>query len=251
MDKAPKKVFIADDEPLARERLRRLIDQLPNHQTCGEAANGEDTLSGVARHLPDIVLLDIHMPGLDGMATARQLSELANPPALVFCTAHDQHALEAFGVNATAYLLKPVRKEALAQALTQAGKTNRLQRQALNSPPPNEREQITVRSQRGTELIDLADIYYCQADQKYVTLVHRHGETLCDYSLKELEQAYPAHFFRIHRHTLAGVAFIQALKRDSKGRAVLSLKETDARLPVSRRHATHVRQWLEQSQPQR
>ncbi|NWO04994.1 MAG: response regulator transcription factor [Alteromonadaceae bacterium] len=245
MDNDPKQVFIADDEPLARDRLKRLIDQLPDHRVCGEAANGEEALAGVSQHQPDILLLDIHMPGLDGMAAARRLAELANPPALIFCTAHEQHALEAFGVNAAAYLLKPVRKEALAQALAQAGKTNRLQRQALNSPLPNEREQITVRSQRGTELIDLADILYCQADQKYVTLVHRHGETLCDYSLKELEQAYPARFLRIHRHTLAATAFIQALNRTPDGHHRLALKETNTRLPVSRRHVSQVRQWLE------
>jgi len=246
MDRTDRNVLIADDEPLARQRLGRLIDALPGYTVCGEAVDGDDALNKTATLQPDVLLLDIHMPGMDGMATAKRLMQQPNPPALIFCTAHEQHALEAFDVNATAYLLKPIRREALADALARAEKTNRLQNQALENRQAPEPEQITVRSQRGTELIDLADILYCQADQKYVTLVHRHGETLCDYSLKELEQAHPAHFLRIHRHTLVGVAFIQALKRDSNGRPVLALKETDARLPVSRRHAAHVRQWLEQ-----
>jgi len=250
MDRTDKRVLIADDEPLARERLVRMLANLPGYSVCGETADGEATLANVTRLQPDILLLDIHMPGLDGMAAARQLAQLPNPPALIFCTAHEQHALEAFNVNAAAYLLKPVRREALADALARSEKINRLQRQALNPPPTTGSGQIAVRNHRGTELIELADILYCQADQKYVTLVHRHGETLCDYSLKELEQTYPAHFLRIHRHTLAAVAFIQALKRQPDGRHQLSLKETDTRLPVSRRHAAHVRQWLEQ-QPAR
>lgn len=244
MDRSPKQVLIADDEPLARERLSRLVESLPGYTACGEAVDGEDTLNTVARHQPDILLLDIHMPGLDGMAAAKQLAQLTNPPALIFCTAHEQHAIEAFGVNAVAYLLKPVRKEALADALARAEKTNRLQRQALARQQGSGNEQLSVRSQRGTELIDLADILYCQADQKYVTLVHRQGETLCDYSLKELEQTYPDHFLRIHRHTLVGVRFIHGLKRNADGRHALLLKDSDTALPVSRRHAAQVRQWL-------
>ena len=244
MDRIDKKVLIADDEPLARERLSRLLESLPGYAVCGEAVDGNDTLAMAARLQPDILLLDIHMPGMDGMVTAERLVQQTNPPALIFCTAHEQHALEAFDVNATAYLLKPVRKEALAQALARAEKTNRLQRQALDRQ--GESEQLSVRSQRGTELINLADILYCQADQKYVTLVHHHGETLCDYSLKELEQAYPDHFLRIHRHTLVGVRFIHGLKRNADGRHALLLKDSDTALPVSRRHAAQVRQWLEQ-----
>ncbi len=249
MDSSPRQVLIADDEPLARERLSRLVEGLPGYAVCGEAVDGEDTLKAVARQQPDILLLDIHMPGMNGMAAAEQLARLSNPPALIFCTAHEQHAIEAFGVSAVAYLLKPVRKEALAEALARSGKTNRLQRQTLNRQTESETGQIAVRSHRGTELIDLADILYCQADQKYVTLHHRQGETLCDYTLKELEQAYPDHFLRIHRHTLAAVRFVQGIKRNAAGHHVLLLKDCDTVLPVSRRHAAEVRQWLESQHP--
>lgn len=248
MASSPRQVLIADDEPLARERLSRLVESLPGYAVCGQAVNGEDTLAAVAQQQPDVLLLDIHMPGMDGMAAAEQLTRLATPPALIFCTAHEQHAIDAFGVSAVAYLLKPVRKDALAEALARSEKTNRLQRQTLNRQAEPEAGQIAVRSHRGTELIDLADIRYCQADQKYVTLHHGQGETLCDYTLKELEQTYPHHFLRIHRHTLAAVRFIQGVKRNTEGGHALLLKDSDTVLPVSRRHVAEVRQWLENQQ---
>ncbi len=125
-------VLIADDEPLARERIRRLVEALPGYRVCGEAADGDSSLKQVAELEPDILLLDIRMPGMDGMEAASRLSQLANPPALIFCTAYDHYAIQAFDVQAIAYLLKPVRKEALADALARAGRVNRVQLQALN-----------------------------------------------------------------------------------------------------------------------
>ncbi|HET8848260.1 MAG TPA: response regulator, partial [Marinobacter sp.] len=111
------RILIADDEPLARQRIRRLLDAVPGYQVCGEATDGDDALRKVAELEPDILLLDIRMPGLDGMDTADRLSRLDKPPAVIFCTAYDHYAIQAFNVNAVAYLLKPVRKEALASAL--------------------------------------------------------------------------------------------------------------------------------------
>jgi two-component system response regulator AlgR len=203
----------------------------------------------VAELEPDILLMDIRMPGMDGMEAAHQLSQLNNPPAVIFCTAYDHYAIQAFEVRAIAYLLKPVRREALADALARAGKVNRVQLQALTHNSDLTTEQVAVRTHRGTELIDLADIRYCEADQKYVTLHHSRGETVCDYTLKELEQAYPEHLLRIHRHTLVGVRFIQALRRNNDGQSMLALNDSDTLLPVSRRHASHVRQWLQEHQP--
>lgn len=246
---SPHRILIADDEPLARERLRRLVEALPGYRVCGEAADGDTTLQQVAALEPDILLLDIRMPGMDGMEAATRLDQVDSPPALIFCTAYDHYAIQAFGVQAMAYLLKPVRKEALAEALERAGRVNRVQQQALNGLSQNDDEQLAVRTHRGTELIDLADLLYCEADQKYVTLHHTHGETICDYTLKELENTYPRHLLRIHRHTLVGVRFIQALKRTPDGQNLVALRDRRGELPVSRRHASSVRQWLQEHQP--
>lgn len=249
MSTAPQRILIADDEPLARQRITRLLEAQDGYQVCGEAADGNDTLHKVAELEPDIVLLDIRMPGLDGMQTAEKLSQLNNPPAIIFCTAYDHYAIQAFEVHAVAYLLKPVRREALADALARAGKVNRVQLQALNREPETTGEQIAVRTHRGTELIELTDIYYCEADQKYVTLHHSRGETVCDYTLKELEQSYPEQLLRIHRHTLVGTRYVQALRRTDDGQNELELRGLSNRLAVSRRHASSVRQWLQEHQP--
>lgn len=245
----PRTILIADDEPLARERLRRLVEALPDYQVCGEAADGDSTLRLVAELAPDILLLDIRMPGMDGMAAANRLSELDNPPALIFCTAYDHYALQAFDVQACAYLLKPVRREALAEALARAGRVNRVQRQTLRQQDEGEPGPLAVRTHRGTELIELTDILYCEADQKYVTIHHTDGDTVSDYTLKELEASYPRHLLRIHRNTLVGVRFIKALERSPEGQTLVSLRDHPQRLAVSRRHTSDVRQWLREHQP--
>ncbi|KEF30232.1 Autolysis response regulater LytR [Marinobacter nitratireducens] len=249
MTDAARSILIADDEPLARDRLRRLVEALPGYRVCGEASDGNKALQQVAELEPDILLLDIRMPDMDGMEAASRLAQLANPPALIFCTAYDHYAIQAFEVHAVAYLLKPVRKEALADALARAGRVNRVQLQALTNQASRNDEQIAVKTHRGTELIDLTDILYCEADQKYVTVHHSRGDTVCDYTLKELENTYPDHLLRIHRHTLVGVRFIKALQRSAEGHSELVLRDNLGTLHVSRRHASNVRQWLQEQQP--
>lgn len=243
------RILIADDEPLARDRLRRLVEGLPGYCVCGEAADGGSTLHAVAELEPDIVLLDIRMPGADGMDVAAHLGQLERPPAVIFCTAYDHYALQAFEVNASAYLMKPVRKDALATALQRAAKTNRLQQPPTSTAPTA--VELAVRTYRGTELIDLTSLIYCQADQKYVTLHHLQGDVLCDYTLKELEQHYGDHLLRVHRNTLVGTRFIQALHRNASGQAILVLRGGLGELPVSRRHASELRQWLQDYRPGR
>ncbi|MDY6814506.1 MAG: LytTR family DNA-binding domain-containing protein [Pseudomonadota bacterium] len=242
-------ILIADDEPLARERLRRLVGALPGYCICGEAADGGSTLQKVAELEPDILLLDIRMPGMDGVEAAARLSQLEHPPALVFCTAYDHYAIQAFEVQAAAYLLKPVRKEALAEALERVGRVNRVQRQQLADRNNHRNNKLAVKTHRGTELIDLADILYCEADQKYVTIHHLGGETVSDYTLKELETSYPEQLLRVHRNTLVGVHFVKALERTAEGQNRIILRDRSERLAVSRRHAAQVRQWLQEHQP--
>ncbi|PVY76925.1 LytTR family two component transcriptional regulator [Tamilnaduibacter salinus] len=239
------RLLIADDEPLARERLRRLAEELPGYEVCAEAGDGDDVLKAIADASPDILLLDIRMPGLDGLEAADTINRLDHPPAIIFCTAYDEYAIDAFRAQAVDYLLKPVRREHLESALGRAGHLNRVQIRALQESARTEPEQITVRTHRGTELIDLPRIYFCEADQKCVTLHHDQGETVTDFTLKELEQAYPDHFLRIHRHTLAGTRHIQGLTRSGNGQALLKLRPIETPLQVSRRHQPHVREWIE------
>ncbi|SFM01299.1 LytR/AlgR family response regulator transcription factor [Marinobacter zhejiangensis] len=244
-----KKVLIADDEPLARERIHRLVDALPEFTVCAEASDGHEALSLTAEHGPDVVLLDIRMPGMDGLEAAERLSALEQPPAIIFCTAYDHYAITAFEVQAVAYLLKPVRREALADALTKAGRVNRLQLQSIQSRDQESGAQLAIRTHRGTELIDLAQVFYCEADQKYVTIHHHHGESVTDHTLKELEGRFPDELLRIHRHTLVGVRHIQGLTRNNDGHWFLNLSDRSTALPVSRRHAGSVREWLEKHRP--
>ena len=189
--------------------------------------------------------MDVRMPGMDGIAAASHLSRLATPPALIFCTAYDEYALDAFRVEAADYIVKPVRADALAAALERAGRTNRLQQEAL-APEAGSDEAIVVRSQRGVERIDLDWLYYAMADNKYVTLIHSQGETLCDYSLKELETAHPDRLMRIHRNTLVNTAYVSALlKPGNSGHKARLSDPRQTLLDVSRRHAPTVRNWLE------
>jgi two-component system response regulator AlgR len=239
-------VLIADDEPLARERIGRLLDAIPGYHVCGEAADGHEVLTRIAELQPDLLLLDIRMPGMDGMEAAEHIARLEAPPALIFCTAYDHYAMQAFNVHAIAYLLKPVRREALADALNRAGRVNRVQLQSLNERDEPGDEQLAVRTYRGTELIDLSAITHCQADHKYVTLHHTGGETVTDFTLKELEGSYPRHFLRIHRQSLVGTRYIRGLLRHRDGQHTVELTGDRGLLPVSRRHAAQVRHWLEE-----
>ncbi len=239
-------IVVVDDESLARQRLLRMLADEPGYRVVAEAANTEQALAAVLREDPDIVLLDIHMPGESGLQAARQLAAMEDAPAVIFCTAYDQHALDAFGVNAVDYLLKPVRKPQLLAALAKARSPNKAQRQALHGQPlpAAGREHISARSRGGVELIPLQQIYYFAADQKYVTVFHAQGETLIDESLKELETEFGQRFVRIHRNALVPVKRIEAMEKGSGGQYYLRLVGTELQPQVSRRHVSRLRELL-------
>ncbi|HOW76370.1 MAG TPA: LytTR family DNA-binding domain-containing protein [Candidatus Competibacteraceae bacterium] len=243
------RVLIVDDEPPARARLQELLNRLSNYEFCGEAGTGADALRLTQRLNPDIVLLDIQMPGLNGLETARQLAELEQPPAVVFTTAHGDHALEAFETDAMAYLLKPVRLERLEQALIRAGRINRAQlsRLAADQPADGSRAHLCARIGQRLELIPLAEVFYFQADQKYVTVRHRHGEALIEEALKTLEQELGARVVRVHRNALAVAIHIAGLERAADGSTVLVFHDIPDRLEVSRRHLPALRQFLKET----
>lgn len=238
-------VLIVDDEPPARDRLRDLLNQLPDYHPCGEASNGAEALRLAESAPPDIVLLDIQMPGLDGLETARRLAALARPPAVIFVTAYGEHALEALDAQAVAYLLKPVRLERLERALTNASRLNRAQLASLTADRAEAgRTHIRARLGQRLELIPLADVCYFLADQKYVTVRHRHGEALIEESLKTLETELGTRVMRVHRNALAMAPRIAGLERSADGGAYLIFDNIPDRLEVSRRHLAMVRQFL-------
>jgi two-component system response regulator AlgR len=240
-------VLIVDDEPLARARLGRLLGEIEGFFVVGEADNGAAALEMAQAIAADIVLMDIRMPGMDGLEAAARLAQLAAPPALVFCTAFDEYALAAFDASAVAYLLKPVRREQLVTALDRCVSLNQAQLGTLEHlTRPSPKAHLSARSQRGVELVPLSDIRCLLADQKYVTVVHRGGEVLIDKSLKELEVEYHRLLVRTHRNALVAIAHIEALERSPQGQYTVRLADTAYRPQVSRRHLGRVRDLVEQ-----
>lgn len=240
-------VLIVDDEPPARDRLRDLLNQLTDYHSFGEASNGVEALRLAETTAPDIVLLDIQMPGVDGLETARRLGTLARPPAVIFVTAYGEHALEALDAQAVAYLLKPVRLERLERALANASRLNRAQLASLTTgDAATGRTHLRVRLGSRLELIPLSEVCYFQADQKYVTVRHRNGEALIEEPLKALETELGARVIRVHRNGLAMAARIAGLEKTADGGVNLMFDLIPDRLEVSRRHLPLVRQFLKQ-----
>ncbi|MCL4159414.1 UNVERIFIED_CONTAM: hypothetical protein GTU68_053702 [Idotea baltica] len=243
-----KTVLIVDDEPLARERLARLVGKTEGYELIGAAHNAESGSEMVLLKKPDILFLDISMPGKSGLEMARDLLKQDARPAVIFCTAHDEYAVDAFDSCAAGYLVKPVRQESIERALANACRLNQAQlsnlEKAAQAAAPMENEHITVRSHRGVELLPISDISYFQADNKYVTAYHDSGETLLEDSLRKLEERMGELFIRVHRNALVSIAHIEALERGG-GEARLRLKGTRKKPSVSRRHLRDVKNLLE------
>ncbi|WP_027329711.1 LytR/AlgR family response regulator transcription factor [Marinimicrobium agarilyticum] len=237
-------VLIVDDEPLARARLARMVGQLEGYCVVAEAGDAASAMTAIQQHDPDVVLLDVRMPGEDGVKAAHQIGALEDPPAVIFCTAFDEYALDAFGTRAVGYLLKPVRREQLEAVLEKARTPNKLQKQAQQGSPAG-RHHISAKTPRGVELIPLENVRYFMADQKYVTVYHTGGEHLLDDTLKELEDEFGERFLRTHRSALVSVPHIQAMERDSEGHYRVRLADTQEKPPVSRRHASTLKELLQ------
>ena len=239
------KILIVDDEQLARERLHRQLQELHSDYDIIEAENGLIALQQTEQHNPDLVLLDIRMPGMDGIETANKLSQLTTPPAIIFTTAYDEYALDAFDSHAIAYLLKPVRKEKLDKAIQSAKHLNRVQIQSIQIKESEEKEQyLSVRIHSGIRKIDLSDIFYFQAEHKYVTVKCREGEVVIEESLKSLESRFSESFIRIHRNALVSKQQLKAIRKDQQGHYLTELKDVEEKIEVSRRHVAAVRKYL-------
>lgn len=240
------KILIVDDEAHARARLRSLIDEIgPPWRVVGEADNGRDALQRVRLGEVDLVLMDIRMPGMDGLEAAAVLAGLATPPAVIFVTAYDEHALAAFERHAVDYLLKPIRRERLQRAIEKAVTLNRPQLQALQAlqEQPDD-AYISVSFRGGLQRIPISEVIYFQADNKYVTVCHAAGEALLEESLKSLEERFAQRLIRIHRNALIVRERLLGLKRLGNGACAVSLAGSVAELEVSRRHLPEVRKLL-------
>jgi len=243
-------VLIVDDEAPARDRLRQLLEEDSAHTVVGEAGNGKRALELAAELTPDVVLLDIRMPGLSGIETAHHLNALESPPAVIFATAYDEYAIEAFEASAIGYVLKPVRRERLDQALELAGRLSNsvLGDVAKKSGISDRRNHVCARSQGELKLIPVSDVHYFLADQKYVSVIHANGQDLIDDSLKALEEEFGGGFVRIHRGALVSLSAIESLRKTDDGRIQVMLRggstDDDEGLMVSRRHLTNVKRRL-------
>lgn len=227
------KVLIADDEPLARERLRVLLCAHGDVSVVAESADGRSTLEACERERPDVVLLDIAMPGVDGLDVARHLARFEPRPAVVFCTAYESHALSAFEAAAIDYLMKPVRGERLAAALERA-RTFLAGRVGV-APASAGRRVLCARLRGNLRLIPLEDVFYLQAEEKYVVVHHVHGEDLIEESLRSLEEEFGTRFVRIHRNCLVSRQRLQELRRTAAGQVQAVLRGVAQPLEVSRR----------------
>ncbi len=233
------RVLVVDDEPPARERLSRLVEELPDAELAGVASTGEEALLLAGSLRPEVVLLDIRMPGMDGLEAAHHLARMPEPPAVIFTTAYEQHALEAFDAQAAGYLLKPVRPEKLQEALARARRPTRAQLSRIAEGAGGPRRRIAVRVRDELRLIPIESVLCFIAEQKYTTLRHVGGEELIEESLKELEDEFAARFVRVHRNSLVAIEHVECLERDAEGHHTVRLRNGGS-LAVSRRLATEV-----------
>ena len=208
-------VLIVDDEQLARQRLRKLLTGATDCQIIGEAQTGEDALRKTQATHPDVVLMDIRMPGMDGIEAASYINRMDKPPAIIFTTAYSEHALKAFETHAIDYLLKPIKQSRLEAALDAAKRMNKAQLSKLREDETGgAREKICVKNRGQLELIPIKDIIYFKADQKYVTLRTAEQEHLIEESLKTLEQEFSQQFIRIHRNALVAHKMLHGLTKN-------------------------------------
>ena len=238
------RVLVVDDEAPARERLRRLLGELGDAEVVAEAGTGEQALRLAGELRPDVVLLDVRMPGMNGLEAARHLALLAEPPAVVFTTAYDAYAVEAFEAQAIGYLLKPVRAEQLRSALQRAARLAgaQLARLAAQDPARTPRTHVAARLGDQVRLIPVTEIYYFAADQKYTTVRHQGGSDLIEDPLRALEEEFGAQFIRVHRNALVSTARLAAIERDDAGQYHVLVRDINERLAVSRRLAGELRE---------
>ncbi|MGH8215016.1 MAG: LytR/AlgR family response regulator transcription factor [Rhodanobacteraceae bacterium] len=230
------RILIADDEPLARARLTALLRECEGAEVVASVGDGEAALAACAQARPDLLLLDVAMPGLDGIGVARRLAGMSNGPQLVFCTAYEEHALAAYELRAADYLLKPVRLERLREAVARA--------QALRQRKPAPDATLLVQVHGAPVRIRLSEVSHLSADDKYITVHREAGDALTEQSLKSIEEAFPGRFVRVHRGCLIPVERLLGLRREADGTIRALIAGCEATPEVSRRNLPAVRKLL-------
>ncbi len=245
------KILIADDEAPARNRLRELLTGMSHINIVAEAKNGQEALSLANAHQPDIVLLDIRMPGIDGIEAALHLQKMAKPPAIIFTTAFDSYAMQAFEISAIDYLLKPIRFERLQAAIQKARVLLPSQLEAI-APISPQKTHFSINERGRILLIPLVDVIYLRAELKYITVRTAEKEYLLEESLNNLEQEFNNIFIRLHRNCLVAKAYILGYEKrhqefdedgnkSSEKHWVVLLKNTSETIVVSRRQQHLIR----------
>lgn len=245
----PLRLLIVDDEAPARRRLREVLDDCGENLALlvvGEADNGLDALDHVQREQPDAVLLDIRMPGMDGIEVAQHMQKLTRTPAVIFTTAYDSYACQAFEVNAVDYLMKPVRAERLVAALTKARHLNLAMLDALRQAHPKARTHLSLSEKGRLKLVPVDEVLYFKAELKYVTVKTAEHEYLLEESLVKLETEFGGQFLRIHRNCLVARSKIDQIGKThgTEEAHYVRLHGLDEPLPVSRRQYSQIRELL-------
>ncbi len=243
------KALIVDDEPLARARLRELLKAHDDIEAVFEAEHGARALEIAVATAIDLVLLDIRMPVMDGLETALHFARFDPAPAVVFCTAYEEHALAAFEAHAVDYLLKPVKRERLSAALERARKfigapAEPAQMLAAVTSLKTKRTQLAARVRGELRLIPISDVLYLQADTKYVEVHSAKEMLLIEDSLVQLEEEFSDIFVRIHRNCLVAKAAISGLAKSAQGEVAITLRLRPEKLEVSRRNVAQVRKLI-------
>lgn len=243
-------ILIADDEAPARSRLRELLADISNTNIVGDAKNGKEALNLASEVLPDIVLLDIRMPEMDGIEVAQHLQKLSKPPAIIFTTAFDSYAMQAFDMSAVDYLLKPIRLERLQTALQKARALLPDQLEALTPLSP-QRTHLSISERSRILLVPIEDIIYLRAELKYITVRTAEREYLIEESLTHLEQEFGHIFIRLHRNCLVATTYILGYEKRnlenhehndaSEKQWVALLKHVPETITVSRRQQHLIR----------
>lgn len=234
------KCLIVDDESLARTRLKTILADVGNDFNIIESNNGKDALNKCVDYAPEIVFLDIRMPGMSGMEVAKHLTAFNNPPMVVFTTAYDEFALEAFEANAIDYLLKPIRRDRLELALEKVRPLDSDKVTSLNEP----RHNFALTAKGKIRLVPLDDVIYFRADNKLVRLRTTDGEHVISEVLNSLEEELGDKFIRIHRNALVSKSHIDGLTKDKDGKWSANFKSVEDKLEVSRRQTSQLRKWL-------
>jgi two-component system response regulator AlgR len=234
------KVLIVDDEPLARIRLQQHLQKMSDVRIVGQASNGLEAVQLTVKYCPDIVLMDIRMPEMDGLEAAKIIAEMTLPPAVIFCTAFEDFALRAFDAQACAYLLKPVKYDELVSGIERASRKTRAQ---INHRPQSQRRHLCSRTHQGVDLIPIKKILLLQAEQKYVTAYLADSEAVLSDTLKEIEEEFADLFVRVHRNALVARDAIEGLSLVD-GHLTVSIRGIIIKPVVSRRLESKLRQLL-------